>query len=156
MRAVSMMAVALVISACQAEEVVRAAPPAVGKSTISQIQARGDRVDPALLAQRQALWAKLEQRIGDGACDSSDQCRVIAYGHRACGGPVGYLVYSTKQTDTAALKADVDAYNRADKAAQPPGMVSTCQMLLAPRPVCRAGHCVGEQATSGPGEVEAQ
>jgi hypothetical protein len=42
--------------------------------------------------------------IGDGACDDDTQCRTIAVGAKACGGPEYYLAWSTKRTDATALR----------------------------------------------------
>src|ERR1700751_2827805 len=42
--------------------------------------------------------------IADGACDSDSQCKTIAIGAKACGGPEYYLAWSTKRTEAAALR----------------------------------------------------
>lgn len=107
-------------------------------------------VDPQAVAQRDALWQKVQGLVGDAACQDSSQCRAIAYGHKACGGPAGYLVYSTMHTDEAALKSAVEQYTRAARAAERPGMVSTCEMLLEPAVACQAKRCV--RAPGKPGD----
>jgi hypothetical protein len=103
--------------------------------------------DAADAAQRSA---RIMQAIGDAACDSDVQCRVIGIGARACGGPQAYVAWSTARTDGAALQRLVDEDARAarkelDKA----GINSTCVMPPVPDVQCRpsgerdaGGHCV--------------
>lgn len=86
---------------------------------------------------------QLKAEIGDAACDNSQQCKTVAVGSKACGGPETYLPYSTKRSDSArvARLAAEDAARR--KAAdQRSGMVSNCMMVMDPGAVCTAGRCV--------------
>ena len=81
--------------------------------------------------------AALQQVIGSGACDTDDQCRTVAIGNRACGGPDAYLAWSVRQTDLAALQNAAARYNAAQVAAQPPGgRISICEFLSDPGAVC--------------------
>ena len=43
--------------------------------------------------------------IGDATCERDEQCRTLAFGAKACGGPQSYLAWSTLRTDEAVLKA---------------------------------------------------
>lgn len=86
---------------------------------------------------------QLKAEIGDAACDNSQQCKTVAVGSKACGGPEAYLPYSTKRSDSAKVSrlAAEDAAQR--KAAdQRAGMVSNCMMIMDPGAVCTAGRCV--------------
>jgi hypothetical protein len=86
---------------------------------------------------------QLKAEIGAAACDNSQQCKTVAVGSKACGGPEGYLPYSTKRSDSAKVSrlAAADAAQR--KAAdQRAGMVSNCMMIMDPGAVCTAGKCV--------------
>lgn len=93
--------------------------------------------------QAEALNA-LHALIGDAACSSDDQCRTVAIGNRACGGPDAYLAWSTQTTDAAALQAAVARYNALQAAEVPPGSrFSTCEFLADPGAACRpsaGGH----------------
>ena len=81
--------------------------------------------------------AALQQVIGSAACDTDDQCRTVAIGNRACGGPEAYLAWSTRQTDPAALQEAAARYNATQAAAKlPGGQVSTCEFLNDPGAVC--------------------
>ena len=81
--------------------------------------------------------AALQQVIGNAACDTDYQCRTVAIGNRACGGPEAYLAWSTRQTDPAALQDAAARYNTTQAAAKPPGgQVSTCEFLSDPGAVC--------------------
>ncbi len=55
-------------------------------------------------AGAEAPMEKIRALIGDAACDSDAQCRTIAIGAKACGGPEAYLAWSTKRTDATALR----------------------------------------------------
>lgn len=86
---------------------------------------------------------QIKTEIGDAACDNSQQCRTLPVGHRACGGPDGYLAYSTKSSDSgklARMAAD-DSAARKEQATKS-GMISTCQAILDPGATCSAGRCV--------------
>ena len=46
----------------------------------------------------------IEQLIGDAACSSDGECRVIGVGAVACGGPEGYRAWSIARTDARTLE----------------------------------------------------
>jgi hypothetical protein len=101
-------------------------------------------------AAPQDLAARIALEIGDAACDSSAQCRTLAYGHKACGGPEKYLAYSTKRSDGARLTQLAgqlaDERRRQDERE---GMMSTCSVVVDPGAACNAGRCVLQP--QGPG-----
>jgi len=41
----------------------------------------------------------IDKLIGDAKCETNSQCTSIPVGHRACGGPSSYIVYSTLNTN---------------------------------------------------------
>ncbi|MES2019570.1 MAG: hypothetical protein V4484_24010 [Pseudomonadota bacterium] len=95
------------------------------------------------------LKQQLQAEIGDAACDSAQQCKTVAVGHKACGGPEGYLPWSSKRSDGAKitwLAAALAAESQSQTIKS--GMVSTCSMVLDPGATCVAGHCAPGQ--SGP------
>lgn len=85
--------------------------------------------------------------IGDAACDTDSQCKTLAVGAKACGGPEYYLAWSTKRTDAAALreaaKSDLSAPRNM---AANRGGVSNCVFVSDPGAYCAAanGTQVGE------------
>ena len=98
---------------------------------------------PAAPAPGRSLREQLTAEIGDAACDSSKQCKTVAVGSKACGGPEAYLPYSTKRSDGAkvARLAAADAAQRKQQD-QRSGMISNCMMLMDPGATCSAGRCV--------------
>jgi len=89
-----------------------------------------------------ALMQDIKAEIGDAACDAAQQCRSIAVGHKACGGPEGYLAWSSKRSDEARLKDLVAAHAAArSEENRRSGMMSDCRLITDPGASCRAGRC---------------
>ncbi|HQR12521.1 MAG TPA: hypothetical protein PLW68_14445 [Casimicrobiaceae bacterium] len=88
---------------------------------------------------------RIRALIGDAACDDDSQCRTIAIGTRACGGPEYYLAWSTKRTDPALL---IDAVTHNDNVHRPtpprPGVRSTCVLVTDP-----GAYCATDGGTTG-------
>ncbi len=85
----------------------------------------------------------MRAEIGDAACDSAAQCKTIAVGHKACGGPETYLVWSSKRSDPAKVARLADAYGSKRKDENiASGMASNCAMTMDPGATCNAGRCV--------------
>jgi len=92
---------------------------------------------------------ELRALIGPAACSMSAQCRTVAIGAKACGGPSAYLAWSTEGTDAARL-ADLAArqaaaHRRENEAGR---LVSNCAMVNDPGAACVAGRC--QLAPPGP------
>lgn len=89
------------------------------------------------------LLQQLHAEIGNAACDSSQQCKTIPVGHKACGGPETYLAWSAKGSDGAKLRRLADAYGAQRKAENlASGMLSNCSATMDPGATCSAGRCV--------------
>ncbi len=88
------------------------------------------------------LLQQLQAEIGEAACDTSAQCKTIAVGHKACGGPESYLAYSTKTANGAKLAKLAEDY-AAERRKQDTksGRMSTCSMAMDPGATCTAGRC---------------
>jgi hypothetical protein len=94
-------------------------------------------------ADAPGLAQQIRHEIGDAACSATAQCRTLAVGHKACGGPEAYLVWSTAASNEARLRAlatDHAAARKAEDAKS--GRVSNCAMVADPGARCDAGHCV--------------
>lgn len=90
-----------------------------------------------------ATMSSLQSLVGDARCSADAECRTIAVGAKACGGPEGYLAWSATQTDEAALSAAAErhaAARRESNAAS--GRMSTCSFLTDPGAACTAGRCM--------------
>jgi len=79
--------------------------------------------------------------IGDAACDSDSQCKTLAVGAKACGGPEYYLAWSTKRTDAAALREAAKSNVIATRnMAANRGGVSNCVFVSDPGAYCAAAN----------------
>ncbi|WP_443938543.1 hypothetical protein [Pedobacter sp. MW01-1-1] len=73
-------------------------------------------------------------------CTSASEWRFIAYGTKACGGPVGYMPYNTK-IDTVLFKQKVMKFTAEQKEYNVKfGLVSDCSVPAAPKGIeCQEG-----------------
>ncbi len=101
-----------------------------------------------------ALEAKVLALIGDAACESHEQCRTVAFGAKACGGPQSYLAWSTLRTDEAALKmaAEKFAARRRDEI-KDSGIASNCALVADPGAYCAPAATAASGTTAGPPRV---
>lgn len=88
------------------------------------------------------LLAQIRALIGNASCTDGSQCRTLPIGARACGGPEGYLAYSTSSAPEAELKALAERHKqeRSDFHAKS-GIMSNCRFMPDPGAVCVAGTC---------------
>ena len=97
---------------------------------------------PPSLTASPSLPDQMRALVGAAACTDSAQCKTVALGARACGGPEGYLAYSTATTPSAPLHALAQRYAEQSRAGHATsGMMSTCQFISDPGAQCRAGSC---------------
>ena len=83
------------------------------------------------------LLAKIQAEIGDAACDSPAQCHSIGVGAKSCGGPEGYLAWSSKRSDEKKLKSLVAQHKQArEEDNRRGGMISNCMVLPDPGASC--------------------
>jgi hypothetical protein len=80
-------------------------------------------------------------------CTGDAECRTVAVGGKACGGPTGYRAYSTKGADPAGVEALASRERELALAeARASGRVSNCMIQADPGAACVQGQCV----TGGP------
>lgn len=88
------------------------------------------------------LGRELRELVGPAACSADTQCRSLAVGAKACGGPAGYLAWSTEGTDATRLAElaarQAQAQRRENEAS---GTRSNCAMVTEPGAACVAGRC---------------
>jgi len=89
------------------------------------------------------LKAEIDAFIDTSVCDNNHTCAYIAYGSKACGGPQGYLVYSTS-IQVEQLKTLIDQYNQAEAEFNTTwGIVSDCSIPNPPSEIiCENNKCV--------------
>lgn len=96
-------------------------------------------------AELQQRYAEIKALIGEAKASDVQQCRKVAFGYKACGGPESYLIYSVQGVDEAVLLQKVSEYNALSEAeAHRLGLISDCSMALEPSVrlvggVCKAG-----------------
>ncbi len=131
-------------SACSGVNNAGSAPAAV------PLAAAAPAATPAAAPAAGKLMEQINAEIGAASCDATAQCKTLAVGAKACGGPEGYLAYSTKISNGARLAElaarDAQARKKADARA---GMVSTCSIVSDPGAICEAGRCVIQQRNGG-------
>jgi len=89
-----------------------------------------------------SLLVRIRNTIGSASCTASAECKTVAVGARACGGPEGYLAYSTSVSPAAPLEALAARHAERRRAAvAASGMASTCNVLPDPGAVCDKGMC---------------
>lgn len=99
--------------------------------------------DTAPAGSSDALPTQMRALVGAAPCTETAQCKTVALGARPCGGPEGYLAYSTAHTDAGRLQALAARFAEQRRAeAAKSGELSTCQFMPDPGAQCRAGACV--------------
>lgn len=97
---------------------------------------------PAAAAPAPGTLGQIQSLIGAAECSSDNQCQVLPVGARPCGGPSGYLAWSSAKTDGAKLQALAERHKTEQQASnEASGRISTCIALAPPAVACRAGTC---------------
>lgn len=72
-----------------------------------------------------------------------NSCKATPIGHRACGGPDGYIVYSEETTDVSRLQQlNSRYYDLVIKFEKKNGGSSICSVEMPPGVILENGHCV--------------
>ncbi len=84
----------------------------------------------------------LAQFEADQSCESDNQCKVIGYGKRPCGGPAAFVLISTKQHAESDVTAVANRLTKAESQLQSLGnMMGICQHLVLPQAQCVNSSC---------------
>ena len=81
--------------------------------------------------------------INNGDCSTGSECLFMPYGSKACGGPKGYLLFSS-ETDVPTLHKMVEKHRRAEAAYnQQNRIISDCSIPVPPdKLACEDGKCI--------------
>jgi hypothetical protein len=110
----------LALAACAADTTAPPATPAPAAKTSAE------------------LMEPIKALIGEAECDHPSQCFAVPVGAKACGGPAGFLAWSSKGTDQKALLAAVQTQAEAQKAENAKsGLASDCRMITQMQATCR-------------------
>jgi len=86
----------------------------------------------------------INHEVGNAEADDISQCNFIPIGVKPAGGPWGYLIYSSKNTDTEYLEKLVQRYNELDAERNlEEGGMSTGDFALEPELEIVQGECRG-------------
>jgi hypothetical protein len=132
----------LLLAACAA--CTTGAAPEAGRPQATQSAQSAQAQTPAQPAQdgQGDTLARIRALAGTPACSDDSQCRTLALGARACGGPESYLAWSPARTPQAEIQALGERYKEERRAANAAsGAMSTCRFMPDPGAVCRAGTC---------------
>jgi len=110
--------------------------------TILAATALASCAQPPAEPESRRLASDLRTLIGPASCTSDSQCRTVAVGSKACGGPGGYWAWSTEGTDAKRLAElaarQAEAEKRETLAA---GLRSDCRVVTDPGAACVARRC---------------
>ena len=101
-------------------------------------------IDSPTRARMRELRDEITSIIGDRHCESTADCRALGLDAKPCGGPWGYLVYSTRNVDVSLLQLKVEEYNRLARQRNiEEGLGSDCKNVPGLVPECRNNTCIG-------------
>lgn len=96
----------------------------------------------SVVTELHSIKTDLHYLIGLAEADDISQCRVVATGHKPCGGPAEYLAYSTKTANEAAILNTAKAYSVAAEAENKRlARVSDCAVVPEPEVILQNGKC---------------
>lgn len=88
------------------------------------------------------LYQRMQRLTEDKSCREDSECKVLAVGSRACGGPEQFMAYSSVNTDEKLLAITNDRHTKLKQQQQQRlGLRSTCQMLPEPLAQCKLRQC---------------
>ena len=89
-----------------------------------------------------AAWNDITALVGDAACSTDSQCRTVAVGSKACGGPAAYLAWSINRTDGIRLATAAARHAELMRGQQrASGIASNCAFVADPGAACKAARC---------------
>ena len=99
-----------------------------------------------------AMRAEIMALIGEPEADNVQQCKVVGFGSKPCGGPSSYIALSTKKGNESQIMALISKYNAAVKSENDRlGLMSDCAVVPKPAVVLENGVCT----LKGTGEAPA-
>jgi hypothetical protein len=91
------------------------------------------------------LAKDIEEFAKNKACTGGDNCRTMAMGSKACGGPTSYIIYSLSKTDEKLLSEKIKQYTDFQKELNITyNRTSDCLFLSPPTVDCLNGVCASK------------
>ncbi|MDV6327344.1 hypothetical protein Q5L94_04685 [Idiomarina sp. Sol25] len=92
--------------------------------------------------QLEATVPNIRKLIGVTDASNVESCKLLKVGHKSCGGPELYLVYSSENVENEAQLLDlVRRYNSQSKSWSSEGKMSNCQFIPRPEVELVGGQC---------------
>ncbi len=90
----------------------------------------------------EAQLKEINDFVQSGNCDNQAQCNYLPIGHKACGGPAGYVVFSDN-IDVEALNKMIEKYTDDQRIYNKENnIISDCSMVNPPEKIgCIDGKC---------------
>jgi hypothetical protein len=93
----------------------------------------------------QILGDEIQEFAKNKACTGGDNCRSMAMGSKACGGPTNYIIYSLSETDEKVLSEKIKQYTDFQKELNIKyNRTSDCLFLSPPTVDCLNGVCASK------------
>lgn len=90
----------------------------------------------------EGLLDEIDEAAGSARAEAASACRVVAFGHKACGGPTQYRVYSETDGDPERVRRLADEYTEVERRmVDRLGLGSTCDVLYVPPVMLEDGRC---------------
>lgn len=103
------------------------------------VELTNQEADEARIAE---MLTEINDLISDTSCSKDSKCKVMAYGDKACGGPVGFLVYSSGNVNENQLKDLVEEFTKLQSLMNDQyGYISDCSIPSPPDVSCLDGNC---------------
>tara|TARA_R110000823_G_scaffold295431_4_gene414937 strand:- start:158944 stop:159363 length:420 start_codon:yes stop_codon:yes gene_type:complete len=114
----------------------------VGCSAIDEFGLEKETTLEEATAMLDKIQTDIDGIISDKSCSTTGECKVLAYGKKACGGPSTYVIYGSK-IDEVLLAKKCNEYTLLQTEINNRfGLFSDCSLLIVPEVTCVDGKCV--------------
>ena len=140
-------------SASPGAAALRASAPAMSTANVPpppRLAAASAAASQGATSELATVRTQLESTLTQAsACSADTECRTVATGAKACGGPTAYRAYSTAKADPKAVGDLAQREHELGMAeARASGQVSPCFMLADP-----GAHCQQHKCVTGPADA---
>jgi len=105
-------------------------------------QILGPRTLESIQSDLLRLDNQIKAAVGYPRCDTLSDCDVIATGHKPCGGPDRFVVYSKVQSNQGLLRDNANRRVRLEREYNSlANITSDCMIEMKPNVSCRRGVC---------------
>ena len=85
---------------------------------------------------------EIDEAVGAARAETAEACRAVAFGHKACGGPTHYRIYSETDGDPARVRRLAEEFTGWERRmVDRLNLGSTCDVLYVPPVTLEDGRC---------------